>query len=213
MKGVKPAINASQAKTILNRLGFRTNTAARYKQSVRDFQGFWALGTALKVDGLVGPLTAQALLWSERNRKAGRGTLSTNFSFSEFRCKCGGVYGSCRRIAGEGVKGSGKHVGRALVSSLEVYRKTVGGFVPVSGYRCDSYNARIGGARGSLHRIGAACDTPQEISHQRVAAMHRFGGIGYMRSTGRVAHVDRRDLVPGWNNGGSLRNPMTWIYG
>ncbi len=207
-------MSAPSNADILKGLGWRVNTAKRRRQAVRDFQGAWALGTALRVDGVVGPRTRSALVLSHTRRKAGKPTASAHFSFIEFRCKCGGVYSSCRRIAGEGAVGQGGNVTRALIVSLEGLVRNVGhDFGIVSGHRCDGYNRRIGGATGSMHRFGAAVDLAGFASLRRVRASHLFAGIGYSRSTGRVLHVDRRDKVPARNNGGSLRNPMVWQYG
>jgi lysozyme family protein len=91
-------LTRAQAKTILYNLGWRVNTSARLTQAVKDFQAGWNLGPALSVDGSVGPKTSAALRLSESRRRAGRTTASANFSFKTVACRCGGKYGSCRRI-------------------------------------------------------------------------------------------------------------------
>jgi hypothetical protein len=46
---------------------------------------------------------------------------------------------------------------------------------------------------------------------QRVQ-MHLFAGLGFQKSTGKVVHVDSRD-VSGHNlTGGTPTNPTTWQY-
>ena len=54
-------VTRSQASTMLTALGWRTNTAARLTQAIKDFQRMWNLGAALSVDGIVGPKTRDAI--------------------------------------------------------------------------------------------------------------------------------------------------------
>src|SRR6478609_7964525 len=91
-------LSQTQATTILRALGWRVRTTAEYKRCVINFQNGWNLGPALKADGLVGPATSAALLSSEKRRRAGTGTASAHFSFTEVACRCGGKYSSCQRI-------------------------------------------------------------------------------------------------------------------
>jgi hypothetical protein len=207
-------ISSTTAKTLLNRLGFRTNTSARYKQALIDFQAGWNLGTALVIDGLLGPKTSAALLQSEKNRVAGRGTLSAHFSFSEFSCHCGGKYSACRRIAGEGVLGHRKYVLRALVQGLEKLRAEAyrSGMTIVSGYRCDGHNRAVGGATSSQHRFGAAADIGRVVDKDTLKPKHWFAGIGYQKSSDKVQHVDRRDISGVNPTHGTVTSPTTWVY-
>ena len=207
-------MSAAAARAILARLGFRVNTAARFEQAVRDFQGGWNLGPRLDVDGIVGPKTTAALALSEQRRRAGRGTASAHFSFSEFLCKCGGRYASCRRYVGEGPAGSRRHTGRWLLQSLEQLRAAAypHGLVVVSGTRCPGHNAAVGGASSSQHMFGSAADTQPVASTARVAALHAFAGIGYQGSTGLVRHVDRRDASGVNPTRGSRAHPTLWRY-
>jgi zinc D-Ala-D-Ala carboxypeptidase len=183
-----------QATTVLRNLGWRVNTSAQFTQAVKDFQAGWNLGSALKVDGQIGPLTAKALATSEARRKAKRKTMSANYSFTDFRCKCGGRYAACRRI----------FYTRRQVQALEVFRKTAGAFVPTSGYRCAGHNRAVGGAKSSQHVQGRACDVPGRLTTAQVRRLGAFTGIGYSQRTGRVLHVDTRP--------GSVTSPITWRY-
>ena len=68
------------------------------EDTIADFQRGWALGATLTVDGIAGPKTTAALEGSIARLVAGHGTASKHFSFTEFRCQCGGKYPDCRRI-------------------------------------------------------------------------------------------------------------------
>ena len=91
-------LTRGEAATILTALGWRTNTAARLTQAIRDFQGIWNLGAALKADGIIGPATSDALRLSYARHKAGKPDISAHFRAREFQCKCFGRYAGCRRI-------------------------------------------------------------------------------------------------------------------
>ena len=207
-------ISSATAKTILTRLGFRVNTEARYKQGLQDFQAGWNLGAALAIDGLLGDYTSAALLLSEKRRAAGLGTASANFSFVEFACKCGGKYSVCRRINGEGLPNHNQHVLRSLLQSLEKMRSTYypNGMTVISGYRCDAYNASVGGASSSQHRYGAAADIVPVVDKDTLKTKRWFAGIGYQASSDDVRHVDRRDLSGINPTKGSTTSPTMWKY-
>lgn len=207
-------ISQQTAMTILSRLGFRVNTAARYKQALQDFQGGWNLGALLTIDGVLGPATSNALLVSEKRRSTRAGTASAHFSFSEFQCHCGGKYSACRRIAGEGVPNNNRHVLRALLQGLELTRAAYypGGMSIVSGYRCDGHNKAVGGATSSQHRFGAAADISPVVDKDRLRARNWFAGIGFQGSSDRVRHVDRRDYSGVNPTRGTVTRPTTWKY-
>lgn len=207
-------ISSTSARTILTRLGFRVTTGSRYTQALRDFQGGWNLGSALAIDGRLGPKTSAALVLSELRRAKGQGTASAHFSFKEFQCHCGGRYSACRRIAGEGVAHHGRHVLRTLIQGLEKTRATYyrNGMTIVSGYRCDSHNRAVGGASSSQHRWGAAADISRVVDKDSLRARHWFAGIGYQGSSDRAQHVDRRDLSGVNPTRGSTSSPTTWRY-
>jgi hypothetical protein len=188
-------LTPSQATSILRNLGFRIRNASDYRQAVRDFQIGWNLGNALADHGLVGARTSNALRLSESRRRQGKGTLSANFSYVEFRCKCGGRFTTCRRI----------FIIRVQIQRLEAYRRRVGHPVTVvSGYRCPGHNNSVGGATHSQHMVGTACDVPGVLTRAQVRALGTFTGIGYSSSTGRVLHVDSRS--------GNVNSPAEWRY-
>jgi uncharacterized protein YcbK (DUF882 family) len=92
-----------------------------------------------------------------------------------------------------------------LALSLESLRTRLGG-VPLhinSGYRCPSYNARIGGAKQSQHMSGKAADlsgrsvSPAKIAqHAEMIPGFKHGGIGRYK---HFTHVDIRDGAARWN--------------
>lgn len=187
----------AQATAILRGLGFRIRTTSEYTQVIRTFQAGYNLGAWLVVDGINGPATSAAIARSQASGRA-----SEHFSWSEFKCGCGGRFSNCRRIL----------VSRDLLQSLERYRAKVGHSVRViSGYRCPGHNTEVKGAPDSQHQYGTACDLSDHIPRTTVVALRAFAGIGRDRRTSQVEHVDRRDKS-GHNNGGSLSRPMEWTY-
>ena len=196
------ALTRATATSYLRELGWRVRTINEYEQQVANFQRGWNLGDALRVDGDMGPVTSNALRISIKRHRAGLPDASAHFSFREFACKCGGHFTSCMRIK----------ILRVQIQRLERYRQDVGAFHPLSGYRCPGHNAAVGGAKNSQHMYGAATDVPKEVSHQHVAGMHLFAGIGYSRSSGKVAHVDSRDRSGHNTTGGTPTHPTDWVY-
>lgn len=196
------ALTRTQAATILTNLGWRVNSAARLTQAIQDFQRGWNLGTPLAVDGLVGPKTSAALTLSEARRRKGLATASANFSFTEFRCKCGGKYASCRRI----------WVARQHVARLEAYRAKIGRGVSItSGCRCQGHNSAVGGASNSQHLYGVASDI-QGVDKDTMRSYRLFAGIGYGAKSDRALHVDSRDLGGHNVTGGRSYAPTLWRY-
>jgi|ERR1044072_35856 hypothetical protein len=195
------ALTRSQSAAILSRLGFRVNTSSRLTQAIKDFQRGWNLGAALTVDGKVGPKTSAALTLSEARRRKGLGTMSAHFSYSEFACKCGGRYASCRRT----------WMIRTHILRLEAYRKHVGVVKVISGCRCVAYNRSIGGASSSQHMYGTATDL-QGPNYATVASWRCFAGIGYGGHSKTVKHVDSRDKGGHNTTGASISNPTKWVY-
>ena len=192
------ALSTAQRKTVLNHLGFRTNTNSRYIQAIKDFQRGWNLGAALTVDGKPGPKTDAALATSESRRRKKLGTASTHFSFVEFQCKCGGRYSGCRRV----------WVSRTLLQRLERYRAaTKRSLKVVSGCRCVGHNKAVGGASRSQHMNGYAADILYYSgwTATKVARLKLFSGIGKSRSTNLVRHVDIRTNA-------STSHPTVWNY-
>lgn len=191
------ALSRSQSIAILRNLGWRIRSSAEYVRVLKDFQRGWNLGSALTVDGVLGPNTSNALRISEARRRAGRGTMSANFSFVEFRCKCGGRFSACKRI----------WMTRRQVRALEVYRRRTGRPLrPVSGCRCYGHNRAVGGASRSQHLYGNATDLPGQLTLAQAKALRVFTGLGYSSRTGRVLHGDTGP------RGRSTSNPVVWRY-
>lgn len=184
-------LTRKQASTMLTALGWRTNTSARLTQAIKDFQRMWNLGTALEVDGVLGPKTSAALRTSYGRRKDGKPDMSANFSAKEFACKCGGKYPGCRRI----------WASRPLLQLAERVRKIKGSWSPLSACRCTRHNQYVGGASASKHLSGTAMDVPSKLRLTRGEAREaRAVGVGYSRSTSMVLHVD-------------LGPSRSWVYG
>lgn len=173
------------------------------KTAVTDFQRGYNLGAPLAVDGVAGPATAAALRNSVARLRAGQGTASAHFSFSEFACKCGGRYSSCGRI----------RVHRALLRGLESYRARLGhGVRIVSGYRCVAHNRAVGGASRSQHLYGSAADI-EAVRHWTVlAGLRVFSGLGKNSWNNLCRHVDVRHLSGHNGTGGTPDRPTVWNY-
>lgn len=109
--------------------------------------------------------------------------LSPHFTRSEFACPhCGEV-----------------KVSAALVEALEKARAR---FYPrglriVSGYRCPDHNQAVGGAARSRHLVGDAADIEPTMTRAQAVALG-FRGIGIVRATGKVCHVDMRPTAAVW---------------
>jgi uncharacterized protein YcbK (DUF882 family) len=71
--------------------------------------------------------------------------LSRNFLRSEFRCNCG--------------KCCFDRVSITLVNYIQLVRDALGEAIRInSGCRCDKWNAKVGGVKGSSHMLGLAAD-------------------------------------------------------
>lgn len=189
----------------LIRLGWRVRSDGELDQVIRLFQEGWHLGELLVVDGIAGPRTRAAMEISLERLAEGKGTCSPHFSFSEFACKCGGRYNTCLRQWPQ----------IELIRSLERLRSKYypQGLQIRSGSRCGEHNEAVGGATFSQHLIGAAADIVPAVSWKRLMNDEMFSGLGFMASTGLVAHVDRRDSSGHNGTGGSLSRPTVWKYG
>jgi zinc D-Ala-D-Ala carboxypeptidase len=187
------------------RLGFRVTDGASWKRAVEDFQRGYALPgrPALHVDGVAGKVTRAAIAECDARRKAGHPTASKWFSFTDFRCKCGGRYARCHVVL----------VHRDLLVGLDRYRDSVGKPVKVvSGYRCPTHNAKVGGATSSQHLYGAAADLEYLVSTTVMRRLRRFSGIGQSASSRKVRHVDVRHLSGHNTTGGTPDRPTVWNY-
>ncbi len=108
--------------------------------------------------------------------------LTEHFSLHEFQCRhCGQV-----KLHPE------------LLQKLQALRDELGApLVVTSGYRCETHNQNVGGARNSYHVQGMAADIaagPTGLDVHALADLCQrrgFGGIGAYASQGFV-HVDVR---------------------
>lgn len=192
-------MNTKQVQEHLRALGWPITADGSYGQNtfnaVKDFQAGFSFRDLL-VDGRAGPATWSAL--TESVQKGG--ACSIYFRFSEFKSKGNGWI----------------KVKRELVRRLDQLRHHYGPITPISGYRDPAHNRRVGGASNSQHLYGGACDTRFHRGAPSVNAVKRLGlfsGIGYVRGSGAVAHVDIRGLDGTPNTtGGTPSNPTTWQY-
>ncbi len=110
------------------------------------------------------------------------GDLSPHFSKHEFACR------HCGRVV----------VSRHLVQHLEELRALVGRPLRiVSGYRCPTWNRKVGGAVRSRHLTGEAVDLEAGYATVVQADAAGFKGVGY-RGTSAV-HVDIRPTPARWS--------------
>lgn len=166
----------------LTQLGY----PAHNDRAIRYFQE----SAGLSVDGVFGPLSNAA---AERVQRAG-GYITPHFTVNEFACKhCGWP-----------------RVHHTLLAGLERLRARYysGGLSIVSGYRCETHNTNIGGARGSQHTLGRAADIPPRVSVDTVASLRLFSGLEYQpKISGRsCVHVDTRTSA-------SSSNPNIFAWG
>ncbi len=161
-------------------------------EAIADFQrgfAFWQL----TVDGYAGPKTRRALAYSRRHE----GRCSPHFRYREF--------------ASKGSKDHTIKLSRALVLGLEELRDHVGPIAVDSGYRDPDHNEYVGGAGNSQHLYGNAIDPRPDLPLAAVKRVQRFSGIGIVKASGRVAHLDVRHVGPN-TTGGTPTNPTIWFY-
>ena len=109
------------------------------------------------------------------------GDLTKNFSKSEFACL------HCKRT----------FIDQKLVEALQKIRDVVGRSVYIlSAYRCATHNAKIGGAKNSMHLAGRAADIQVDQLDTKqlldlVLTMPEFTGIGFYVEE-HFIHVDTR---------------------
>lgn len=197
-------LTRAEAVRMLRELGWRVRTDGEYPQVVRNFQRGWNFGAGLEIDGVVGRFTSAALRESRSRLSSNLPTASAHFSFTEFRCNCGGRYPECQRI----------WVLRPLLVSLETLRNRFyrDGLAITSGCRCTQHNRAVGGASRSQHLFGAAADMPYAATAAAVSSMRVFAGIGRSARTSLVRHADRRDVSGRNTTGASLARPTIWDY-
>jgi hypothetical protein len=177
-------MNDRQVQEALIKIGWPIkadgNIGAITKQAVYDFQAGLAFIT-MATDGVPGPATRHELaVCLDRG-----GRCSRHFTYREFRSKGNGWI----------------KVSRLLVWHLDGYRDQFGATSIVSGYRDPAHNRRVGGASQSRHMKADAADLKPVATVAQARALG-FKGIGFNRSSGRVAHLDMR---PG--------GVVVWRYG
>jgi hypothetical protein len=159
-------------------------------RAVKNFQrgfAFWDL----IADGAAGERTQRALKYSVLHG----GLCSPHFAYREFKSPGNGWI----------------KVDRELARGLEEYRDEVGNPVIVtSGYRDPKYNASIGSPYNSQHVYGNAADVDPTLKLGEVKRLKRFSGIGVVKSSGKVIHMDVRHRGPN-TSGGTIHNPTVWF--
>ena len=111
--------------------------------------------------------------------------ISKNFKLKEFQCKDGSQL----------VK-----IDSQLLHKLQALRDEIGRPVIInSGYRTESHNKAVGGAKNSYHMQGKAVDIkinglkPEEIA--KIAEKIGFTGIGIYKN---FTHLDIRQIKTKW---------------
>lgn len=178
----------------LKKLGWPINVdgsfGERTRRAVKNFQRGFAFWNLL-ADGSAGPTTHKALKYAV----AHGGLCSVHFAFREFKSPGNGWI----------------KLDRELVRGLEEYRDEVGGPVVVtSGYRDPKYNQSIGSPYNSQHVYGNAADVQPKLKLKEVKRLRRFSGIGVVRSTELVLHMDVRHRGPN-TSGGTVGSPTVWF--
>lgn len=217
------ALTQPQAQTALTRLGW---AGVPFAKAVAGFQQGYALGPALTVDALFGPLTAAALAASVARLDAGKPTASKWFSFNEFTCQHPGTCAGEPNLPAGAVPNSRIWVRRDFLLLLDQLRAAhyPGGLDPTSGCRCAAKTAavyaRLGQPvkTGSQHQYGTACDIPATVPLATMRAHRWFSGLGYQSKTKGllVSHVDARhkagDMLRRNPRMKTPSNPEVWAY-
>lgn len=115
------------------------------------------------------------------------GDLTKNFSRKEFACRCGCGF---------------DHISLQLVEELQDVRDHFNAPIIInSACRCEGHNAKVGGAKGSKHKLGIAADIvvkgvlPKEV-HKYLIEKHKDRyGIGRYNT---FTHLDVRDSKARW---------------
>ncbi len=115
------------------------------------------------------------------------GDISKHFNRSEFACKCGCGFST---------------VDVKLLEILETVRTYFGKPVTInSACRCEEHNAKVGGAKGSKHKLGIAADivvkdtSPDEVYSFLQGYLEGTGGLGKYNT---FTHVDSRTTPARW---------------
>lgn len=112
------------------------------------------------------------------------------FKAREFACKCG----RCEN-----------KVQPSLIKLCDKIREAYGGPVKVnSGYRCPTHNARVGGAKQSMHMTGLAADlAPVDGDIKRFTKLIQEQFDGFCMGMGlydTFVHIDQRLIRARWDN-------------
>lgn len=113
------------------------------------------------------------------------GDLSPHFSSHEFRCK----------------DGTEHPIDPKLIAMLEQIRAHfMAPITIVSGYRSPAHNAKVKGAKNSMHVQGKAADirvagVDPEVVYQHCNMAFKTGGVGRYKS---FTHIDCRDTRARW---------------
>lgn len=112
--------------------------------------------------------------------------LLKHFDLSEFHCHCG----ECSLLPPDGMD-------EFLLMLCDEIRERCGFALKVnSGYRCNTYNARVKGADQSQHKLGKAADlTPLAFSTERLKKLRKvielLSPVGYGKYD-TFCHIDNR---------------------
>lgn len=151
-------------------------------------------GLPLTIDGILGPLTIAATELLP--------LVSAHFEASELWCH------HCHQVA----------VRRELLVGLENLRRAWGRpIVLSSAYRCPAHNAAVGGAKQSMHVLGAAADIEilrTKIPMSVAEGAYQFSGIGTRLQGQLASHVDVRHLMGRANLTplATVVKPFIWPY-
>lgn len=112
--------------------------------------------------------------------------LSDNFHRSEFACECGCGFDTADV---------------ELVEILQLIRDQLGPVEILSGCRCKSHNADVGGSKNSQHMYGRAADihvprcSPSEVADLAESLLGNSGGLGRYDT---FTHIDTRTGHARW---------------
>lgn len=122
------------------------------------------------------------------NKQAGK-ALTANFNTNEFDCKCDGL---CSKTK----------IDDKLVKYLQQIREHFNAPITItSGYRCEKHNANVGGASGSRHTKGQACDfVVKGVKPADVAKYAESIGVLGIGLYPDFVHIDTREKKSFWFN-------------